>query len=490
MPQKKTTTTKKAVASKKKTIKKAGTKKSTTSKKTILPKKVTVKKPKKTTSVKLLDYSHLERTPFSHQIEAASFLLENKKAILADDMGAGKTFSTILALNSIKGKRIIVCPSTLKLNWKKEIQLVSKDEIHIIEGKKWLKPSRSSWTIINYDILGNHLENIKTSNYNAVVFDEVHYCKAIDNRGRADSKRARFFLRIANQTEFAFLLTGTPISNKTKDIFNLLRAIKHPLSKQFKEFAQTYCAPEFNGFGWSYEGSSNQEELNKELQSIMLRRLKSELLELPEKTRSFIPVDIDKRTYMNKVQEYMTGRGGFKHRGQHLMYLNAMRHTLAKEKVPHTIKLAENLLDQNKPVVIFTNYTFVVNEFKKRFKQAVTITGEDSKEARNQAVDDFQSGKTNIIVCNLVAGGVGLTLTAARNMLINDFDWTPSNHTQAEERIYRIGQTQDVVIEYVYSEGTFDEKMATMLEEKIVNINKIIDDSDEGFIDGVIKWFG
>jgi SNF2 family DNA or RNA helicase len=215
MPQKKTTTTKKVVASKKKPIKKTGTK-TTTRKKKTLPQKVTVKKTKKTTSVKLLDYSQLERTPFSHQIEAASFLLENKKAILADDMGAGKTFSTILALNSIKGKRIIVCPSTLKLNWKKEIQLVSKDEIHIIEGKKWLKPSRNSWTIINYDILGNHLEDIKKSSYNAVVFDEVHYCKAIDNRGRANSKRARFFLRIANQTEFAFLLTGTPISNKTK----------------------------------------------------------------------------------------------------------------------------------------------------------------------------------------------------------------------------------------------------------------------------------
>lgn len=451
-------------------------------------KEVTRKKVTKT-NVKLMDFSYLKRSPFKHQLEAADFLLTMKKAILADDMGAGKTFSTILALHSIKGKKIIVCPASLKLNWKKEIRLVSNAEVNIIEGKKWIKPSRDSWTIINYDILGNHLENIKKGNFLAVAFDEVHYCKSVNSKGRADSKRARYFLQISNQMEFSFLLTGTPISNKTKDIFNLLKAVKHPLSKKFKEFAQRYCAPEFNGFGWSYEGSSNQEELNKEIQPYMLRRLKSELLELPEKTRSFIPVDIDKKVYEEKVDEYVQKRGSFNNRGQHLMYLNAMRHNLAKEKVPHTIKLAENLIEQNKPVVIFTNYTFVVEEFKKRFKQAVTITGANKKEERNEAVEKFQKGDTNIIICNLVAGGVGLTLTNAKNMLINDFDWTPSNHLQAEERIYRIGQTRDVVIEYVYGEGTFDEKMADMLEEKIININKIIDDNEEGFLDGVIGWF-
>lgn len=445
---------------------------------------------KRKVKAKLIDYSHLKRKPFEHQLEAAKFLLDNKKVILGDEMGSGKTTSAILAMNSLKGKRLIICPASLKLNWKKEIKMVSsKETINIIEGKKWIKPTRNSWTIINYDILGNHLEEIKKAGFIVGTFDEVHYCKSVDNRGRPDSKRARYFLQISNKLNFSFLLSGTPITNKTKDIFNLLKAVKHPLSKDFKSFAQKYCDPVFNGFGYSYDGSSNQEDLNEKIQPYMLRRLKEELLELPEKTRSFIPVEVNKSLYLKKVEEYMQKRPNLSHKGEHLVYLNAMRHILAKEKVFHTSKLVDNLLEQNKPTVVFTNYTFVVDSLKTKFPNAVTIVGKNTKVEREQAIQDFQNGKTDLIICNLIAGGVGTTLTRAKNMLINDFDFVPSNHMQAEDRIHRIGQNKDVIIDYIYTEGTVDEKMALLLENKLKNINKIIDNKEEGFLDEIINWF-
>jgi SWI/SNF-related matrix-associated actin-dependent regulator 1 of chromatin subfamily A len=332
------------------------------------------------------------------------------------------------------------------------------------------------------------MEDIKNAGFIAAAFDEAHFCKKVNNHGKPDSKRAKFFMRIVNQIEFVFILTGTPISNRTRDIFNLLKAIKHPLSKDFKSFAQKYCAPEFNGYGWSYDGSSNQEELNDQLQGFMLRRLKRDMLDLPEKTRSFIPVEVNKSQYFKDMNKYMDAKTHFTNKGQHLMLLNAMRHNLAKEKSKALIKMIENLLDQNKPVVVFTNFTYVVNAVKNKFKEAVTITGEDNAEDRGNAIESFQSGKTNLIVCNLIAGGTGVTLTRAKNMLINEFDWIPGTILQAEDRIHRIGQSKDVVIEYLYSEGTFDEKMALLLEEKLKNINKIIDGSDEGFLDEVINW--
>jgi SWI/SNF-related matrix-associated actin-dependent regulator 1 of chromatin subfamily A len=430
-----------------------------------------------------------KRKPFSHQIEAAAFLIHKKRAILADDMGAGKTLSAILAMQALSGKKLIVCPASLKLNWKKEIQLVSEDPIVMIDGSKWLKVSRNSWVIINYDILKNHMTELKKASFKVVAFDEAHYCKSINNNGHGGSKRARYFIQLANAIEHVFLLTGTPITNKTKDIFNMLKAIKHPLSKNFKDFAKQYCAPVMNGFGWSYDGSSNQEELNEKIQSSMMRRLKEDLLELPIKTRSFIPVDIPLRKYEVKVEDYMRNRPSLHNKGDHLVYLNAMRHILADEKVKHTITLAENLLDQGKPTVIFTNYHSVVDALKLKFKKAVTITGKDSKEARQNAIQAFQTGKVDLIICNLIAGGVGITLTRAKNMLINDFDWVPTNHTQAEERIYRIGQDENVLIEYLYSEGTIDEKMSSLLEDKLLNINKIIDDKEEGFLEQIITWF-
>lgn len=481
---KKTKRTSTTTAKKKTTSKKKSSVKSDSKTKPV----ATKPKIKKPTIAHLLDYSHLSRKPFSHQLEAASFLLDTKKAILADDMGSGKTASSIFALNSIKGRKLIVCPASLKLNWKKEIKAVSNEPINIISNQKWIKPVRNSWTIINYDILGNHMEEIKKNDFVAVAFDEAHFCKKVDNHGKPTSKRAKFFIRIANQMEFVFLLTGTPISNKTKDIFNLLKAIKHPLSKDFKSFAQRYCDPKFNGYGYSYDGSSNQEELNRELQGYMMRRLKKDLLELPNKVRSFIPVEINHNEYNHKVDEYMLKRNGLKGKHEHLVYLNAMRHILAKEKIKHTEALIEDLLDQNEPVVVFTNYNVVVNELCKKFPQAVTIVGKNSEEERQKAVNDFQSGKTNLIICNLIAGGTGITLTRAKNEIIQDLDWVPSTSLQAEERIYRIGQNDNVNIYYAYAENTIDEKMALLLEEKLLNINKIIDDNDEGFLDEVINW--
>lgn len=430
------------------------------------------------------------RKPFKHQIEAADFLVTKKKAILAHEMGAGKTASSIIAMNKLKGKKLIVCPASLKLNWKKEIKLFSTNEIEIVNsGDKWKKVKKDDWVIINYDILKNYINEIKKEKFKVVTFDEAHYCKSINNNGHGGSKRARSFIQISNQIEYVFLLSGTPITNKTKDIFNLLKAIKHPLSRNFKDFAKQYCNPQFNGYGWSYDGSSNQEELNEKLKSHMLRKTKEEILDLPKKTRNFIPVEINTKEYQKELKKYLNVNGKLKNKNEHLVYLNAMRHTLAKEKVHQTKKFVENLLEQNRPVVIFTNYTYVIERLKEAFPESVTITGRDNKEEREKAVQDFQKGKTNIILCNLIAGGVGITLTRAKNMIINDLDWNPANHLQSEDRIHRIGQNESVVIDYLYSEGTIDEKMTQMLEEKLLNINKIIDDKEEGFVEGIINWF-
>lgn len=438
---------------------------------------------------KRISVGRLQRIPFEHQMEAVQFLLKKKKAILADEMGAGKTLAAVLAMHNLSGKRLIVCPASLKLNWEKEIKMVTDAPIKLIAGKKWPKVGKNDWVILNYDILKNHMENIKRAKFKAVTFDEAHYCKSINNNGYGGSKRARYFIQTANLMEYVFLLTGTPITNKTKDVFNLLKAVKHPLSRNFKDFAKKHCAPEFNGYGWSYDGSSNQEELNEQLKPFMLRRLKGELLELPGKTRSFIPVDIDTKRYDAQVKDYMEKRSGLKGKNEHLVYLNAMRQILAKEKVKHTIDLTHNLLEQEQPVVIFTNYTAVVESLCEKFPEAVTIIGKNSGFERQRAVDEFQQGKTNLIICNLIAGGAGITLTRAKHMIIQDFDYVPANHLQAEDRIYRIGQGSKVNIDYVYGKDTLDEKMAYLLEDKLVNINKIVDDADKGFLDEVIGWF-
>ena len=425
-------------------------------------------------TVELKDYSYLKRKPYDHQYTAAKFLLEKRKAILADEMGGGKTLSSIMAAYSLPTPRLVVCPASLKLNWAKEIRMVDLEgRIHVVRDKGI--DASADWNIINYDILEKYFKELDRVNWKVIIFDEAHYMKAVTNGGKPDSKRAKYGLKLGLKAPYVFSLTGTPITNRPKDIFNLLRLSDHILSRNFFNFAQNYCGATHNGWGWDFSGSSNEDELHEKIKPYMLRRLKKDMLDLPKKIRRFIPVEIDLREYRIAIEEYMRKRPYIK--GDHLVELTTAKHILAKNKTSHTIEIAETIVDSGESVVIFTCYDAVVKEIMNKFKDnVVKITGEDSEKKRQQAVDDFQRGKVQVMVANIIAGGVGLTLTRAKYLIFNDFDWVPANHLQAEDRIHRIGQDEIATVNYVYAEGAeIDEYMANLLEQKSDSINAIID---------------
>ncbi len=442
----------------------------------------------KNTEVTLKEMVNISRKPFNHQLEAARFLLERKKAILADEMGGGKTTSAIIAAYNIEGKKLIVCPASLKLNWEKEILLIDNTaKIGIINGKSITELTDCDWYIINYDILNKHLESILNTDFACVILDEAHYIKSINNSGKPVTERGRAVLQITDKIEYVFCLTGTPITNKTKDIFNLLKAIEHPLSKKWMTFALRYCGAYRDRFGWDMNGSTNINELHERLKPVMLRRLKDELLELPEKIRHFIPVEIDIREYNKQFDEYMLQRKNIT-AGEQLVKLNALRHLLAIQKINHTIEQIENLIEQNKPVVIFTCYDEVVRQIIEHFPEAGKITGECNSIQRQNTVDNFQTGKIKIVVCNIIAAGVGITLTASDTVIFNDFDWTPANHLQAEDRIHRIGQSKKCNIIYMHAENaSIDYKISRIIENKLQNINAVIDGNNESIFEELIK---
>jgi len=444
-----------------------------------------------TTEIILKEMNNTARKPFAHQLEAAKFLLEKKKSILADEMGVGKTLSAIIAAYNVEGKKLIICPSSLKLNWKKEILFVDNTaKIGIINGKTIADLTGSDWYIINYDILSKHMESILQSNFRCVIMDEAHYIKSLNNSGKATAERAKTSMRIAEKAEYVFLLTGTPITNKTKDIFNLLKIINHPLAKNWMNFAIRYCMAYRDNYGWSMDGSSNISELHEKLTPVMMRRLKNDILDLPEKIRQFIPLEINLSVYNREFDKYMAQKNLSNNNAEQLVKLNGLRKILAEQKIKYTIEQIEILREQEKQVVVFTCYTEVVNQILSHFKNVNigSITGSADAKERQQAVDNFQNGNTKIIVCNIIAGGVGITLTAADTVLFNDFDWTPANHLQAEDRIHRIGQDKKCNIIYMYAENTIiDEKMAGIIENKLENINEIVDGVSGSMFDELIK---
>jgi SWI/SNF-related matrix-associated actin-dependent regulator 1 of chromatin subfamily A len=249
---------------------------------------------------------------FPHQADGVAFLLSKRRAILADDMGLGKTRQAIAAMEvgAPTGPILIVCPAALKLNWRREIRMIFPEALTEVVGFDSQAVKDARWIIVNYDLLKKHAEMLRAIGWAGVILDEAHFIKN-------NSKRTSDCLKLLGVRNdklatligpsFVFLLTGTPMTNRPRDLFNLLRCAGHPASRSFLSFAKRYCDAYRNDFGWVTTGASNIPELNLLMKEVMLRRTKEEVLDLPPKLRSWIPVDVSsKPAVLNAVQSFLT----------------------------------------------------------------------------------------------------------------------------------------------------------------------------------------
>ncbi|HET9568768.1 MAG TPA: SNF2-related protein [Vicinamibacterales bacterium] len=203
---------------------------------------------------------------FPHQVEGVAFLLGRRRAILADDMGLGKTRQALAALSHAApaGQVLIVCPASVKRNWAREISLAAVEgSVHIMEGTARQRiPRDARWVVANYDILGRHVDAIGAVPWAGLIFDEAHYLK---NHTSARSKVARELAsraaEVAKQEPPVYLLTGTPLTNRPRDLFVLLQLVGHPLGRSFLSFAKRYCDAKKTDYGWKTDGASHLEEL-------------------------------------------------------------------------------------------------------------------------------------------------------------------------------------------------------------------------------------
>ena len=417
---------------------------------------------------------------YPHQSDGVAFLLSKRRAILADDMGLGKTRQAIVAMQvgAPEGAVLIVCPASLKLNWRREIRLVEPDAVIEVLGTRDPVPTGSPrWIIVNYDILAKHADRLHGVPWAGVILDEAHFIK----NGSRRTSHCLKLLGVQNEARapvigpgHVFLLTGTPITNRPRDLFNLLRCVGHPSSRSFLSFAKRYCDAYKNDYGWVTTGASNLEELNLLLKEVSLRRKKDEVLDLPPKVRSWVPVDLSNHPSALEVSLqflawYARTDPANPNDKQFLAKLTRVRTTLHKAKQKAVAERIRDVLETGQKVIVFTNFTQGLRQHKQTLGDiAVSIEGSDSPEARQQAVERFQDDPAvRVILCNLIAGGVGITLTAGTHVIFQDLDWVPANHAQAEDRCYRMGQTKSVTVEYFYGAGTLDEYISDLLATKM-----------------------
>ena len=434
---------------------------------------------------------------FPHQIEGVAFLLGRRRAILADDMGLGKTRQAIVALRHVAptGPYLVVCPASVKRNWAREIGIAAPDtSTHVIEkGAPALDDP--DWVIVNYDVLGKHMDTLGGRRWAGLVFDEAHYLK---NHTSTRSKLARqlahlrqgFGGQVGGQLDdhAVFLLTGTPLTNRPRDLFVLLQLVGHPLGRSFIAFAKRYCAAEKTEYGWQTGGASNIEELTVQLHGVMLRRSKDQVLALPPKLRTWLPVEVPKGTGVRDVrkvvdlligEEKITSSSAIDERvlrGRLLHAVTVARQTLAAAKVKSTIDFVTGAVEQGEKVIVFSCFEDPVEQLAEHFRGSVVlVTGSTPAEKRQTIVDRFQQeDRIRIFVANIIAGGLGHNLTAATQVVFNDLDWVPANHWQAEDRAYRIGQTRTVNVTYMIAANTIDDFVQSVLERKGALVSAVV----------------
>lgn len=433
-----------------------------------------------------VELSSLPFKPYNFQVEDVKTLMEKRWAINGNEMGCGKTFEDNWAAFSIPLPKLIICPPTLRLNWEKEIKMVDPDaDVTILYDNSEFKTSM--WTIIGYPAVSKHLEDLEKAQFQVVIIDEAHFCQAIKNSGEPDSQRAWAVLRVAATAGWVIPTTGTPKTNRNKNLFNILKMIRHPLTRgkwAFRDYGIKYCEGTRGSWGWDFEGNSNDEELHELISPYMVRHLKKEVLPHLKKVRRSIPVEVDLTEYHYEISEYLRNRESSE--AEQLARLMRARKILATQKVGETIDFAKEMVEDGKKVVIVTCFTDVVKVLEKAFKgNVVKIVGGMSDTAKEAAKEEFQNGKAQVIILNIIAGGVGITLTASNNLILNDYDWVPGNIQQVEDRICRGGQTEEYSnIYYITAKGAdAEEEFVNMLTYKSDTINAAVDGGNGDVID-------
>lgn len=283
-------------------------------------------------------------------------------------------------------------------------------------------------------------------------------------------------------------LTGTPIKNgRPINLFPLLEAIDHPLARDKRKYEAYYCNAGMKKVNrhrtvWDVSGSSHLQELAANTKDAILQRTKAECLpELPAKTRLFKEAELSaetEREYKDKIASLVADYRDRAKLGlvdpdsEALATINILRGAGSIAKSEYAIELAEDLIDSNEQVVIFTEFLESAKIIAGRLG-GLLLTGETKPEERQAMCDRFQAGEVKVIVGTIKAGGVGLTLTAASNVILVDRPWTPGDTEQAEDRCHRLGQ-QSAVFATWLQHGPIDAAIDGVIQLKQENIDIVM----------------
>lgn len=413
-----------------------------------------------------------------------------------------------------------MCPASLCRNWVREIGAFGSRPLTVgIATQKKCVPD-TDIVVCTYDIFSRKAgvaSKIKDRSWDALVLDEAHYCK------NGKSARTKEILggdgSLPITARRRIYLTGTPIPNKPIELWPLVKSLAPGEFGDFFDFAKRYCNAHQDGYGWDMTGASHLDELQDKLRgSIMVRRLKSEVLtELPAKRRQIIELAaetpeakaalkveaaIEKECEReiaaakailarNKPGAASADPAAYKAalaalgaaRSVAFTQMSKVRHQTALAKAPMVAEHVRGMLEgSDGKIIVFAHHRDVIDSLKEALGEfgVVSITGDTHVSSRQDAVDAFQTNPAiRVFIGNLIAAGVGITLTASSTVVFAELDWVPGTLSQAEDRAHRLGQVNSVLVQHLVLEGSLDAKMAITVTNKQTAIDAALNDIED-----------
>ncbi len=432
-----------------------------------------------------------ELRPF--QRAGVAYVLRARRTFLADEQGLGKTVQALAALEEDDAfPAVVICPASLKLNWEREAQhWLPHRSVAVVSGTGTVAPA-ADLTIVNYDIVHAHRARLSLRKPRALVLDESHYVK------NPRAKRTQAVRRLAEslpRDALRLALTGTPVMNHADELIAQLRILGR--LEDFGSGAR---------FARRFQGVGAEERIHWHLRrSCFVRRAKADVLpQLPAKRHVAVPVALDNERDYRLAEEdviawlreqpldlrELESRIAAALRAERLAQLNALRRLASRGKGNAAMAWIEDFLASEEPLVVFAGHREIQDRLVERFPDSLHLLGRDSIGAREAAVQAFQAGKSQLLVCATRVGGQGITLTHASNVAFLDLEWTPAMHDQAEDRCHRIGQHDAVTAWYLLAAQTIDETMLELIERKRKVVDAVTDgrrDESEALIQSVVR---